>query len=149
MYLKNLAIHGFKSFANRTSLEFPSSLIGIVGPNGSGKSNICDSIRWVLGEQSSKALRGQKMDDVIFGGTSTVPQAKFAEVRLTFDNKSRFFKIDSDDFVLARKINRNGDADYIINGEQCRLKDIKEQIMDTGLGRDAYSIIGQGMVDSI
>lgn len=149
MYLKNLAIHGFKSFANRTSLEFPSSLIGIVGPNGSGKSNICDSIRWVLGEQSSKALRGQKMDDVIFGGTSTVPQAKFAEVRLTFDNKSRFFKIDSDDFVLTRKINRNGDADYIINGEQCRLKDIKEQIMDTGLGRDAYSIIGQGMVDSI
>lgn len=149
MYLKNLAIHGFKSFANRTSLEFPSSLIGIVGPNGSGKSNICDSIRWVLGEQSSKALRGQKMDDVIFGGTSTVPPAKFAEVRLTFDNKSRFFKIDSDDFVLTRKINRNGDADYIINGEPCRLKDIKEQIMDTGLGRDAYSIIGQGMVDSI
>ncbi|HOT77047.1 MAG TPA: hypothetical protein PK467_14755, partial [Candidatus Wallbacteria bacterium] len=149
MYLKNLTIHGFKSFANRTTLEFPSNLLGIVGPNGSGKSNICDSIRWVLGEQSSKALRGQKMDDVIFGGTSTAPPAKFSEVRLTFDNKSRFFKVDSDEFVLTRKIYRTGDSEYIINGEQCRLKDIKEKIMDTGLGRDAYSIIGQGMVDNI
>ncbi|HOD40996.1 MAG TPA: AAA family ATPase, partial [Candidatus Wallbacteria bacterium] len=149
MYLKNLTIHGFKSFANRTTLEFPSNLLGIVGPNGSGKSNICDSIRWVLGEQSSKALRGQKMDDVIFGGTSTAPPAKFSEVRLTFDNKSRFFKVDSDEFILTRKIYRTGDSEYIINGEQCRLKDIKEKIMDTGLGRDAYSIIGQGMVDNI
>jgi len=149
VYLKNLTIHGFKSFANRTTLEFPSSLIGIVGPNGSGKSNICDSIRWVLGEQSSKALRGQKMDDVIFGGTSTAQQAKHAEVKLTFDNKSRFFKIDSDDFVIVRKIFRTGDSEYIINNEQCRLKDIKERIMDTGLGRDAYSIIGQGTVDNI
>ncbi len=149
MYLKNLTIHGFKSFANRTTLEFPSNLLGIVGPNGSGKSNICDSIRWVLGEQSSKALRGQKMDDIIFGGTSTISPAKFCEVRLTFDNKSRFFKMDSDDFVLARKIYRSGESEYIINGDQCRLKDIKEKIMDTGLGRDAYSIIGQGMVDNI
>ncbi len=149
MYLKNLTIYGFKSFANRTVLEFPSNLLGIVGPNGSGKSNICDSIRWVLGEQSSKALRGQKMDDVIFGGTSMAQPAKFCEVRLTFDNRTRFFKMDSDEFVLTRKIYRTGESEYIINGEQCRLKDIKEKIMDTGLGRDAYSIIGQGMVDNI
>ncbi|MEZ7890983.1 MAG: chromosome segregation protein SMC [Candidatus Wallbacteria bacterium] len=149
MYLKSLTLHGFKSFAVKTFLDFPSQLIGIVGPNGSGKSNICDAIRWVLGEQSSKALRGERMDDVIFGGTSTAKPAEHAEVKLVFDNKSKYFKVDSDEVTLLRKIYRTGDSDYIINGENCRLKDIKELIMDTGLGRDAYSIIGQGMVDNI
>ena len=150
MYLKNLTIHGFKSFANKIILEFPANLIGIVGPNGSGKSNISDGIKWVLGEQSSKALRGDKMEDVIFSGTSTVPASQAAEVKLIFDNKSKFFKnIDSDEFVLVRRLNRSGDSEYIINGENSRLKDIKEIIMDTGLGRDAYSIIGQGAVDNI
>ncbi|HNY12968.1 MAG TPA: AAA family ATPase, partial [Candidatus Wallbacteria bacterium] len=150
MYLKNLTIHGFKSFANKIILEFPANLIGIVGPNGSGKSNISDSIKWVLGEQSSKALRGEKMEDVIFSGTSTVPASQAAEVKLVFDNKSKFFKnIDSEEFVLVRRLNRSGDSEYVINGEDSRLKDIKEIIMDTGLGRDAYSIIGQGAVDNI
>lgn len=149
MYLKQLNIHGFKSFANRTHLEFPANLIGIVGPNGSGKSNICDSIRWVLGEQSSKALRGEKMDDVIFGGTSSNKPAEFAEVKLVFDNRTKYFKSDESELSIVRKIWRTGDSDYIINGETCRLKDIREIIMDTGLGRDAYSIIGQGMVDNI
>ena len=149
MYLKSLTLYGFKSFAVKTFLDFPSQLIGIVGPNGSGKSNICDAIRWVLGEQSSKALRGERMDDVIFGGTSTIKPAEHAEVKLIFDNKSKYFKVDSDEVTLLRKIYRTGDSDYIINGENCRLKDIKELIMDTGLGRDAYSIIGQGMVDNI
>jgi len=149
VYLKQLNIHGFKSFASRTCLEFPAKLIGIVGPNGSGKSNICDSIRWVLGEQSSKALRGEKMDDVIFGGTSSSKPAEFAEVKLVFDNKAKYFKSEENELSLVRKIWRSGDSDYIINGESCRLKDIREIIMDTGLGRDAYSIIGQGMVDNI
>lgn len=149
MYLKSLELHGFKSFPDKIKLEFNKGLTGVVGPNGSGKSNIGDAVRWVLGEQSSKSLRGGKMEDVIFAGTQLRKSVGFASVTLNIDNSDRSLNIETDLVSVTRKLYRNGDSEYIINGDQVRLKDIVELFMDTGLGKDGYSIIGQGRIADI
>ena len=149
MYLKSLEMHGFKSFPDKIVLDFNKGLTGVVGPNGSGKSNIGDAVRWVLGEQSSKSLRGGKMEDVIFAGTQLRKSVGFASVTLNIDNSDRSLDMENDLVSVTRKLYRNGDSEYIINGNQVRLKDIVELFMDTGLGRDGYSIIGQGRIADI
>lgn len=149
MYLKRLDIQGFKSFAEKINLEFNSGITAVVGPNGSGKSNIADAIRWVLGEQSIKTLRGSKMEDVIFSGTEHRKPLGFAEVSITIDNAEASLPIDYGEVTITRRIFRSGESEYLINKTQCRLKDITELFMDTGLGRDGYSVIGQGRVDEI
>ena len=149
MYLKSLELHGFKSFPDKVTLEFGKGLTAVVGPNGSGKSNIGDAVRWVLGEQSSKTLRGGKMEDVIFGGTQQRKAVGFASVTLNIVNDDRTLAVDSDTVAVTRKLYRNGDSEYLINGNPVRLRDIVEMFMDTGLGRDGYSIIGQGRVAEI
>ncbi len=149
MYLKRLELHGFKSFAKKTILEFNNGINGVVGPNGSGKSNISDAITWVLGEQSSKNLRGAKMHDVIFNGTEHRRPMSYAEVSLVLDNEEGYFDSEYNEIYVTRKIYRNGETDYLINNKQCRLKDIYELFMDTGIGKDGYSIIGQGRIDKI
>ncbi len=149
MYLKSLEMHGFKSFPDKIVLDFNKGLTGVVGPNGSGKSNIGDAVRWVLGEQSSKSLRGGKMEDVIFAGTQMRKSVGFASVTLNIDNTDRSLDIENDVVSVTRKLYRNGDSEYIINGNQVRLKDVVELFMDTGLGRDGYSIIGQGRIADI
>ena len=149
MYLKSLEMHGFKSFPDKIVLDFNKGLTGVVGPNGSGKSNIGDAVRWVLGEQSSKSLRGGKMEDVIFAGTQMRKSVGFASVTLNIDNTDRSLDIENDLVSVTRKLYRNGDSEYILNGDQVRLKDILELFMDTGLGRDGYSIIGQGRIADI
>ena len=149
MYLKRLDIHGFKSFAEKISLEFNSGITSVVGPNGSGKSNIADAIRWVLGEQSIKTLRGSKMEDVIFAGTEHRKPLGFAEVAITIDNSDLKLPIDFGEVTIARRIFRSGESEYLINKTQCRLKDITELLLDTGIGKDGYSVIGQGRVDEI
>ena len=149
MYLKSLEINGFKSFPDKTVITFGKGITGIVGPNGSGKSNISDAIRWVLGEQSTKTLRGGKMEDVIFAGTPMRKGAGFAEVALTIDNTEHFLKIDYDEVIIARRYYRSGESDYFINKKIVRLKDVNELLMDTGLGRDGYSMIGQGRIDEV
>ena len=149
MLLKSLELQGFKSFPDKTKLTFNKGLTAVVGPNGSGKSNISDAVRWVLGEQSNKTLRGDKMEDVIFLGTQTRKSQGFAEVTLTLDNASRALAVDSDEVSLARKYYRSGESEYMINGASVRLKDINELLMDTGLGKDGYSIIGQGKIAEI
>ena len=149
MYLKSLELHGFKSFPDKIKLDFNKGISAVVGPNGSGKSNIGDAMRWVLGEQSSKTLRGGKMEDVIFLGTKTRPKAGFAQVTLTIDNEDRSLAMDTDLVSVSRKLYRNGDSEYMINGANVRLKDVVELFMDTGLGRDGYSIIGQGRIADI
>ncbi|MBQ9375754.1 MAG: chromosome segregation protein SMC [Ruminococcus sp.] len=149
MYLKSLELQGFKSFPDKIKLDFNKGISAVVGPNGSGKSNIGDAMRWVMGEQSSKTLRGGKMEDVIFLGTKTRPKAGFAHVTLTIDNEDRSLDFDSDLVSVSRKLYRNGDSEYMINGANVRLKDVVELFMDTGLGRDGYSIIGQGRIADI
>lgn len=149
MYLKSLELHGFKSFPDKVTLEFGKGLTAVVGPNGSGKSNIGDAVRWVLGEQSSKTLRGGKMEDVIFGGTQQRKPVSFASVTLNIVNDDRTLAVESDTVSVTRKLYRNGDSEYLINGNPVRLRDIVEMFMDTGLGRDGYSIIGQGRVADI
>lgn len=149
MRLKYVEIQGFKSFPDKTKLSFKQDMTAVIGPNGSGKSNISDAIRWVLGEQSNKSLRGQKMEDVIFGGTANRRQMGFAETMLTFDNCDRRLNFDSDEITITRRLYRSGDSEYRINNAAVRLKDINELFMDTGLGRDGYSIIGQGKIDEI
>ncbi len=149
MYLKALELHGFKSFPVKTRLTFDRDVTAIVGPNGSGKSNISDALRWVMGEQSTRALRGGKMEDVIFGGTEKRGPMGFAEVSLVFDNSGHIFNMDSSEVMLTRRYFRSGESEYYINKNQVRLKDISEMLMDTGLGRDGYSIIGQGRIDEI
>ncbi len=149
MYLKSLELHGFKSFPDKVTLEFGKGLTAVVGPNGSGKSNIGDAVRWVLGEQSTKMLRGGKMEDVIFGGTELRKPVSFASVTLNIVNDDHTLNIDSESVSVTRRLWRNGLSEYIINGNQVRLKDILELFMDTGLGRDGYSIIGQGRVADI
>ncbi len=149
MYLKALEIQGFKSFPDKIRLSFEKDMTAIVGPNGSGKSNIADAVSWVMGEQSSKNLRGQKMEDVIFGGSGQRGPAAFAQVSLVFDNSAGIFKTEGDETLITRRYYRSGDSEYYINKKLVRLKDINELLMDTGLGRDGYSIIGQGKVDSI
>ena len=149
MYLKSLELQGFKSFPDKTVIRFGDDITAIVGPNGSGKSNISDAILWVMGEQSSKTLRGAKMEDVIFGGTSKRPQLGFAEASLTLDNSDRALAYDADEVVVTRRYYRSGDGEYYINRQSARLKDINELLMDTGLGREGYSNIGQGRIDEI
>ncbi|HOM02607.1 MAG TPA: chromosome segregation protein SMC [Acetivibrio sp.] len=149
MHLKRLEIQGFKSFADRIQLDFNSGITAVVGPNGSGKSNISDAIRWVLGEQSAKTLRGGKMEDVIFAGTEHRKPLGFAEVSLTFDNSDGMLPIDFSEVTVTRRVYRSGESEYMINKTQCRLKDIYELFLDTGIGKDGYSIIGQGRVDEI
>lgn len=149
MYLKSLELQGFKSFPDKYKLDFDKGLTGVVGPNGSGKSNIGDAMRWVMGEQSSKSLRGAKMEDVIFSGTEKRKPVGFAQVTLTIDNSDRALNVESDLVSVSRKLYRNGDSEYLINGAGVRLKDIVEMFMDTGLGRDGYSIIGQGRIAEI
>lgn len=149
MYLKSVEMQGFKSFANKIFLDFNPGITAIVGPNGSGKSNISDAIRWVMGEQSVKTLRGSKMEDVIFAGTQERRALGFAEVSLTLDNTSKIFPVDFDEVTVTRRVYRSGEGEYYINKSACRLKDIHELFMDTGLGREGYSIIGQGKIDEI
>lgn len=149
MRLLSLSLHGFKSFPERTVLEFHEGVTAIVGPNGSGKSNVTDAIRWVLGEQSVKTLRGDSMQDIIFSGTSTRRSMSFAEVTMHVDNSDRLLKIDFAEIAITRRLYRSGESEYMINGQQVRLKDINALFMDTGLGKDSYSIIGQGKVDEI
>ena len=149
MYLKALEIQGFKSFPDKTRLTFEKDITAIVGPNGSGKSNISDAILWVMGEQRSKALRGAKMEDVIFGGTEKRSPLGFAQVSLIIDNAAHIFDSDSSEIMLTRRYYRSGDSEYYINRESVRLKDINSLLMDTGLGRDGYSIIGQGRIAEI
>ncbi|MBQ3500493.1 MAG: chromosome segregation protein SMC [Oscillospiraceae bacterium] len=149
MFLKYLELSGFKSFPDKTKLNFGRGMTAVVGPNGSGKSNISDAVRWVLGEMSTKALRGGKMEDVIFNGTRLRRAHGFAEVRICFDNTDRALPLDTDEVIVSRKYYRNGDSDYRINEKTSRLKDINELFMDTGLGRDGYSIIGQGKISEI
>ena len=149
LFLKRLELQGFKSFADKTVLEFADGATGVVGPNGSGKSNISDAIRWVIGEMSAKSLRGANMQDVIFAGTETRKPVNFAEVSLVLDNSTHLFNIDYEEITVTRRLFRSGESVYQINRANCRLKDIHELFMDTGLGRDGYSIIGQGSVSQI
>ena len=149
MYLKALEIQGFKSFPDKTVLTFGEDITAIVGPNGSGKSNISDAIRWVMGEQSTKALRGGKMEDVIFGGTAKRKQLGFAEVSLVLDNAEHIFPMEESEVMVTRRYYRSGESEYYINRRSVRLKDVNELFMDTGLGREGYSIIGQGKIDEI
>jgi len=149
MYLKSIEVHGFKSFANKITLQFHDGITGIVGPNGSGKSNVADAVRWVLGEQSAKQLRGAKMEDVIFAGTQTRKPLGYAYVSLTMDNSDHKLPIDFEEVTVTRRVYRSGESEYLINGSPCRLKDIYELFLDTGIGKEGYSIIGQGQIDKI
>ena len=149
MYLKSLEVQGFKSFPDKTLIRFGDDITAIVGPNGSGKSNISDAILWVMGEQSTKTLRGAKMEDVIFGGTQKRAAVGFAEATLTLDNTDRALAYDSDEVMVTRRYYRSGDSEYYINRQSARLRDIHEMFMDTGLGREGYSNIGQGRIDEI
>ena len=149
MYLKSLELQGFKSFPDKTLIRFGDDITAIVGPNGSGKSNISDAILWVMGEQSSKTLRGAKMEDVIFGGTQKRSAVGFAEATLTLDNTDRALPYDADEVMVTRRYYRSGDGEYYINRQSARLRDIHEMFMDTGMGREGYSNIGQGRIDEI
>ncbi|CAK7066427.1 MAG: Chromosome partition protein Smc [Enterocloster aldenensis] len=149
MYLKSIEIQGFKSFANKLLFEFHNGITGIVGPNGSGKSNVADAVRWVLGEQRIKQLRGASMQDVIFAGTEMRKPQGFAYVAITLDNSDHQLAIDYDEVTVSRRLYRSGESEYMINGSACRLKDINELFYDTGIGKEGYSIIGQGQIDKI
>ena len=149
MYLKRLEMQGFKSFAEKIKLDFNCGITAVVGPNGSGKSNIADAIRWVLGEQSVKTLRGSKMEDVIFAGTEHRKPLGFAEVTIVLDNSDSTLPIDYEEVAITRRVYRSGESEYLINKTNCRLKDITELLLDTGIGRDGYSVIGQGRIDEI
>ena len=149
MYLKSIEIQGFKSFANKILFEFHNGITGIVGPNGSGKSNVADAVRWVLGEQRVKQLRGGSMQDVIFAGTELRKPQGFAYVAITLDNSDHKLPISFDEVTISRRLYRSGESEYKINGSPCRLKDINEMFYDTGIGKEGYSIIGQGQIDKI
>lgn len=149
MYLKSIEVYGFKSFANKITFQFHNGITGIVGPNGSGKSNVADAVRWVLGEQRIKQLRGASMQDVIFSGTETRKPLSYAYVAITLDNTDHQLAIDYDEVTVARRIYRSGESEYLINGAACRLKDVNELFYDTGIGKEGYSIIGQGQIDKI
>ncbi len=149
MYLKSIEVHGFKSFANKILFEFHNGITGIVGPNGSGKSNVADAVRWVLGEQSVKQLRGASMQDVIFSGTQNRKPLGYAYVAITLDNSDHSLAIDYPEVTVARRLYRSGESEYLINGSVCRLRDVNELFYDTGIGKEGYSIIGQGQIDKI
>ena len=149
MYLKSIEIYGFKSFANKITFKFQDGITGIVGPNGSGKSNVADAVRWVLGEQSAKQLRSSKMEDVIFSGTETRKPLSYAYVMLTLDNSDHRLPIDYDEVTVGRRVYRSGESEYLLNGAACRLKDITDLFTDTGIGKEGYSIIGQGQIEKV
>ncbi len=149
MYLKSIEVHGFKSFANKINFKFHNGITGIVGPNGSGKSNVADAVRWVLGEQRIKQLRGASMQDVIFSGTEMRKPLGYAYVAITLDNADHQLAIDYDEVTVSRRLYRSGESEYMINGAVCRLKDVNELFYDTGIGKEGYSIIGQGQIDKI
>ena len=149
MYLKSIEVHGFKSFANKINFKFHNGITGIVGPNGSGKSNVADAVRWVLGEQRIKQLRGASMQDVIFSGTEMRKPLGYAYVAITLDNADHQLAIDYDEVTVSRRLYRSGESEYMINGTICRLKDVNELFYDTGIGKEGYSIIGQGQIDKI
>ena len=149
MYLKSIEVQGFKSFANKIKFEFHNGITGIVGPNGSGKSNVADAVRWVLGEQRIKQLRGGTMQDVIFSGTENRKPLSYASVAITLDNSDHKLPVDYEEVTVARKLYRSGESEYLINGRACRLKDVNELFYDTGIGKEGYSIIGQGQIDKI
>ena len=149
MYLKSIEVQGFKSFANKILFDFHNGITGIVGPNGSGKSNVADAVRWVLGEQSAKQLRGASMQDVIFAGTENRKPLSYAYVAITMDNSDHQLAIDFEEVTVARRVYRSGESEYLINGSPCRLKDITELFYDTGIGKEGYSIIGQGQIERI
>ena len=149
MYLKSIEIHGFKSFANKIVFDFHNGITGIVGPNGSGKSNVADAVRWVLGEQSAKQLRSASMQDVIFAGTENRKPLSYAYVAITLDNADHQLAVDYSEVTVARRVYRSGESEYLINGNPCRLKDVSELFYDTGIGKEGYSIIGQGQIERI
>ena len=149
MYLKSIEVQGFKSFANKIVFEFHNGITGIVGPNGSGKSNVADAVRWVLGEQRVKQLRGGSMQDVIFSGTENRKPLSYASVAITLDNSDHKLPVEFEEVKVTRKLYRSGESEYLINGSTCRLKDINEMFYDTGIGKEGYSIIGQGQIDKI
>lgn len=149
MYLRSIEMQGFKSFANKIVLDFHNGITGIVGPNGSGKSNVADAVRWVLGEQSAKQLRGQNMQDVIFAGTENRRPLGFAYVSITLDNSDHVLPIEYNEVTVSRRVYRSGESEYLINKSPCRLKDVQELFYDTGIGKEGYSIIGQGQIDKI
>ena len=149
MYLKTIEVQGFKSFAQKIVFEFHNGITGIVGPNGSGKSNVADAVRWVLGEQSAKQLRGSNMQDVIFAGTQNRKPQGYAYVAITFDNQDRTLSYDADEVTVSRRVYRSGESEYQLNSAGCRLRDIQELFYDTGIGKEGYSIIGQGQIDRI
>ena len=149
MYLKSIEVNGFKSFANKIVFKFNHGITCIVGPNGSGKSNVADAVRWVLGEQSAKQLRGGNMQDVIFSGTENRKPLSFASVSITLDNSDHKLPVDYNEVTVTRRLYRSGESEYLINGSGCRLKDIQEMFYDTGIGKEGYSIIGQGQIDKI
>ncbi|RKJ49969.1 chromosome segregation protein SMC, partial [Butyricicoccus sp. 1XD8-22] len=149
MFLKRLEVIGFKSFADRIGIDFVPGVTAVVGPNGSGKSNVTDAIRWVLGEQSAKSLRGTKMEDVIFAGSTSRKPLNFAEVTLVLNNEDEQVETPYTEISVTRRVYRSGDSEYLLNNQQCRLKDITDLFMDSGLGKEAFSIISQGRVDEI
>ena len=150
MYLKQIIAHGFKSFADKTILEFHPGITGIVGPNGSGKSNVVDAVRWVLGEQSIKSLRGDdKMTDVIFSGSKSRKAMNVASVTLIFDNQDHYLNVPYDEVSITRRVYKDGSNEYLLNQERCRLKDISEVLLDTGVAKESFNIISQGKIEEI
>ncbi|MFQ9797894.1 MAG: chromosome segregation SMC family protein [Clostridia bacterium] len=149
MELKRVEMLGFKSFPEKISVEFDRGITAIVGPNGSGKSNISDAVRWVLGEQSARTLRGAKMEDVIFAGTQRRRPVNYAQVTLVLDNSDKKIPIEYDEVSISRRVYRSGESEYTVNQNRCRLKDVQELLMDTGIGKDGYSVIGQGQIDQL
>src|ERR671925_2045524 len=149
MFLKRLTVKGFKSFADKTTLEFEPGVTVVVGPNGSGKSNLVDAVAWVLGAQGARALRGGKMDDVIFAGTADRPALGRAEVALTIDNSSGILPIEFSEVTISRTLFRSGESEYAINGVPCRLLDVQELLSDSGVGRQQHVIVGQGQLDAV
>ena len=147
--LRKRCRYGFKSFAGRVELEFKQGIAGIVGPNGVGKSNISDAIRWAMGEQSPRILRGSRMQDVIFSGAAGRRPLGYAEVVLVFDNSDHFLNVDYDEVTVARRVYRSGESEYLLNGVQCRLRDVQDLFSGTGLGREAYSVVEQGKIDAV
>ncbi len=149
MYLKSIEVQGFKSFAYKTKFNFPKGITAIVGPNGCGKSNVADAVRWVLGEQSAHQLRGDSMQDVIFSGTENRKPLSFASVSITLDNEDHKLPVDFDEVTVTRRLYRSGESEYLLNGASVRLRDVNELFYDTGIGKEGYSIIGQGQIDAI